>query len=117
MHKPLKAKWPHLSICADCTVCMYGTRKAADARAFCACCRLAINKSVKQLTGDGGESGVEPMSILPTAQWTRAADLLRHAVEVTEEEQPSAYICVECQVCAVSFLASQTVCLPSSVLG
>ena len=85
---------------------MYGKHKAADARGWCACCRLAINKSVKQLTGDGGESGGEAMSILPTAQWTRAADLLRHAVEVTEEEQSSAYICMECQVCTVSYLAS-----------
>ncbi|CAK0736587.1 hypothetical protein CVIRNUC_000770 [Coccomyxa viridis] len=59
--------------------------------------RLAINKSVKQLTGDSGESGAQPMSILPTAQWTRAADLIRHAVEITEEEQSSTYICMDCQ--------------------
>ena len=79
------------------------------------CCRLAINRSVRQLTGDGGEIGAEPMSILPTAQWTRAADLLTHTVETTEKESPSAYTCMECQVGAVSFLAhSQIVCLPSS---
>ena len=82
---------------------MQGKRKASDARVPCSHCRLAINKSVKQLTGDSGESGAEPMSILPTAQWTRAADLLRHAVEITEEEQSSTYICIECQVGAVSF--------------
>ena len=79
------------------------------------CCRLAINRSVKQLTGDGGESSADPMSILPTAQWTRAADLLRHAVETTEEELPSAYICMECQVGAVPSVASQVVFLPSSM--
>ena len=78
------------------------------------CCRLAINRSVKQLAGDGGEDGAEPLSILPTAQWMRAADLLMHAVETTEKELPSAYICMECQVGAVSFPASHIFNLPLS---
>lgn len=66
---------------------------------------------MRQLTGDRGESG-GALSILPSAQWVRAADLLRHAVETTEKEQSSAFICMDCQVGAIFFLAhSQDACL------
>ena len=60
------------------------------------CCRHAIQSSVKQLTWQG--AGAEAKSILPTAQYTRAADLLTAAVDYADRSEPVGYVCKQCKV-------------------
>ena len=67
------------------------------ATALCIHCRLAMTAAVKQLLRQGMDDGVEK-SILPAAQWVRAAHLLKAAVDSVDDEQPTGYTCKESKV-------------------
>ncbi len=64
---------------------------------MCVHCRVAISAAVKQLMQHANDDGVAK-SVLPAAQWVRAAHLLKMAVESVDDEQPSMYTCKENKV-------------------
>ncbi len=72
---------------------------------MCVHCRLAISAAVKQLMQLGKEDGVAK-SVLPAAQWVRAAHLLKMAVESVDDEQPTMNTCKEGKVIKTSPISS-----------
>ena len=59
---------------------------------LCVHCRLAISAAVKQLIQPGKDDEMAK-SVLPAAQWVRAAQLLKAAVESVDDERPTGYTC------------------------
>ena len=54
--------------------------------------------AVEQLTWQGKDGESQAKSILPAAQWVRAALLLEAAVDSADDEQSAGYTCKECKV-------------------
>ena len=77
----------------------------------CVHCRSAIHGAVKQLMQTATDDVVSK-SVLPAAQWVRAAHLLKLAVESVDDEQPSIYSCKESKVSKAQFPC--LTCCPTS---